>query len=196
MPQKQKTQIKFQDLTKIRVLPFRFLYLERKIFYHQSNQNTMGLFSFLKNAGAKLFKRKKADVTVPEEAEKVHETNVEALRSAVADLGIEVKDFFVDLQEDTVIVFGEVNSQADKEKIVLTLGNVEGIDQVDDRMTVIEPEPEADFYEVKKGDSLSKIAKVYYGDALKYPHIFEANKPMLKDPNLIYPGQVLRIPKL
>ena len=156
----------------------------------------MGLFSFLKNAGAKLFKRKKADVTVPEEAEKVHETNVEALRSAVADLGIEVKDFFVDLQEDTVIVFGEVNSQADKEKIVLTLGNVEGIDQVDDRMTVIEPEPEADFYEVKKGDSLSKIAKVYYGDALKYPHIFEANKPMLKDPNLIYPGQVLRIPKL
>jgi nucleoid-associated protein YgaU len=170
--------------------------LELKIFYHQSNQNTMGLFSFLKNAGAKLFKRKKEEVTKPEEAEKVHETNVEALRGAVADLGIEVKDFFVDLQEDTVIVFGEVNSQADKEKIILTLGNVEGIEQVDDRMTVIEPEPEADFYEVKKGDSLSKIAKVYYGDALKYPHIFEANKPMLKDPNLIYPGQVLRIPKL
>lgn len=156
----------------------------------------MGLFSFLKNAGAKLFNRKKEEVTKPEEAEQVHETNLEALRSAVADLGIEVKDFFVDLQGDTVIVFGEVNSQADKEKIVLTLGNVEGVDQVDDRITVIEPEPEADFYEVKKGDSLSKIAKTYYGDALKYPLIFEANKPMLKDPNLIYPGQVLRVPKL
>lgn len=156
----------------------------------------MGLFSFLKNAGAKLFNRKKEEVTKPEEAEQVHEANVEALRSAVADLGIEVKDFFVDLQGDTIIVFGEVNSQADKEKIVLTLGNVEGIEQVDDRITVIEPEPEADFYEVKKGDSLSKIAKVYYGDALKYPIIFEANKPMLKDPNLIYPGQVLRVPKL
>jgi len=111
-------------------------------------------------------------------------------------LGIEVKDFFVDLQNDTVIVFGEVHSQADKEKIILTLGNVEGVEKVDDRMTVIEPEPEADFYEVKKGDSLSKIAKVYYGDPLKYPAIFEANKPMLKDPNLIYPGQVLRVPKL
>jgi nucleoid-associated protein YgaU len=111
-------------------------------------------------------------------------------------LGIEVKDFFVDLQEDTVIVFGEVNSQSDKEKIILTLGNVEGVEQVDDRMTVIEPEPEATFYEVKKGDSLSKIAKAHYGDALKYPVIFEANKPMLKDPNLIYPGQVLRIPQL
>lgn len=156
----------------------------------------MGLFSFLKNAGAKLFNRKKEQVTQPEEADQVHETNVDALRSAVADLGIEVKDFFVDLQEDTVIVFGEVNSQSDKEKIVLTLGNVEGVESVDDRMTVVEPEPEADFYEVKKGDSLSKIAKVYYGDPLKYPVIFEANKPMLKDPNRIYPGQVLRVPKL
>jgi nucleoid-associated protein YgaU len=156
----------------------------------------MGLFSFLKNAGAKLFKRKKEEVTIPEEAEKTHEANIEALKSAVADLGIEVKDFFVDLQGSTVIAFGEVNSQTDKEKVILTLGNVEGVDQVDDRMTVLVPEPEADFYEVKKGDSLSKIAKVYYGDAMKYPAIFEANKPMLKDPDLIYPGQVLRIPKL
>jgi nucleoid-associated protein YgaU len=156
----------------------------------------MGLFSFLKNAGAKLFKRKKEEVTVPEEAEKTQVDNLEALKAAVADLGIEVKDFFVDLQGDTVIVFGEVNSQADKEKIILTLGNVEGVGEVDDRMTVIAPEPEAVFYEVKKGDSLSKIAKAHYGDALKYPVIFEANKPMLKDPNLIYPGQVLRIPQL
>ncbi|WP_353485160.1 peptidoglycan-binding protein LysM [Haliscomenobacter sp.] len=156
----------------------------------------MGLFSFLKDAGAKLFKRKKEEVTVPKEAEKTQEENIQALKDAVADLGIEVKDFFVDLQKDTVIVFGEVHTQADKEKIILTLGNVEGVEEVDDRMTVIEPEPEADFYEVKKGDSLSKIAKVYYGDVLKYPVIFEANKPMLKDVNRIYPGQVLRIPKL
>ena len=57
------------------------------------------------------------------------------------------------------------------------------------------PEAEADFYTVKAGDSLSKIAKEYYGDAMKYPAIFEANKPMLKDPDKIYPGQVLRIPR-
>jgi nucleoid-associated protein YgaU len=156
----------------------------------------MGLFSFLKDAGAKLFKRKKEEVVVPEEAEKTQEENIQALKDAVVDLGIEVKDFFVDLQKDTVIVFGEVRSQADKEKIILTLGNVDGVEEVDDRMTVVEPEPEADFYEVKKGDSLSKIAKVYYGDPLKYPVIFEANKPMLKNVDLIYPGQVLRIPKL
>jgi nucleoid-associated protein YgaU len=55
-------------------------------------------------------------------------------------------------------------------------------------------EPEATYYEVQKGDTLSKIAKQHYGDANKYPAIFEANKPMLKDPDEIYPGQRLRIP--
>ncbi len=49
-------------------------------------------------------------------------------------------------------------------------------------------------YTVKSGDTLSKISKEMYGEANKYDQIFEANKPMLKDPDKIYPGQVLRIP--
>lgn len=151
----------------------------------------MGLFSFLKSAGAKLFNKKKE--ASPEE---IRAANMEAMKKAVADLGFEVREMFLDLQEDTVIVFGEVDTQEVKEKVILALGNVEGIATVDDRMTVEAPEPESQFYEVKSGDSLSKIAKKYYGDAMKYPVIFEANKPMLKDPNLIYPGQVLRIPPI
>ena len=79
---------------------------------------------------------------------------------------------------------------------MLALGNVTGIATVDDRINVVHPKPESTFYEVKSGDSLSKIAKAHYGDAMKYPLIFEANKPMLKDPDKIYPGQVLRIPPL
>jgi nucleoid-associated protein YgaU len=51
-------------------------------------------------------------------------------------------------------------------------------------------------YTVKSGDTLSAIAKEQYGDAMKYPQIFEANKPMLENPDKIYPGQVLRIPPL
>lgn len=150
----------------------------------------MGLFSFLKNAGAKLFNKKKKEAS-PEEA---RAANMDAMKTAITDLGFEVRDMFLDLQEDSVIVFGEVDSQEIKEKVILALGNVEGIATVDDRMTVVTPEPESKFYEVKSGDSLSKIAKAMYGDAMKYPVIFEANKPMLKDPNLIYPGQMLRIP--
>ena len=56
------------------------------------------------------------------------------------------------------------------------------------------PAAESRFHVVVSGDNLSKIAKQYYGDANKYPLIFEANKPMLTHPDKIYPGQALRIP--
>ena len=154
----------------------------------------MGLFSFLKKAGAKIFDNK-AKETKTVSTEELTKAKIASLRGIVGDLGIEVRDLDIALLEDTVIVTGEVDAQADREKIILALGNVEGVAQVDDRINVVTPEPEADFYEVQRGDSLSKIAKKYYGDAMKYPVIFEANKPMLKDPNLIYPGQMLRIPK-
>ncbi|MEK5750200.1 peptidoglycan-binding protein LysM, partial [Acinetobacter nosocomialis] len=77
----------------------------------------------------------------------------------------------------------------------LIVGNIDHVAQVDDQMTVATPEPESKFYTVKSGDNLSKIAKEVYGDANQYPKIFEANKPMLKDPDEIFPGQVLRIPQ-
>ena len=160
----------------------------------------MGLFSFLKNAGAKLFDKSGSKAKKAKEAEassvELTKARINLLRSVVEGLeGIEVRDLDIAMHEDTVIVTGEVDSQADREKVILALGNVQGVAQVDDRISVVAPEPEADFYEVQKGDSLSKIAKKYYGNAMKYPVIFEANKPMLKSPDLIYPGQMLRIPK-
>ncbi|MGB1219374.1 MAG: peptidoglycan-binding protein LysM, partial [Flavobacteriales bacterium] len=87
-------------------------------------------------------------------------------------------------------------TQEDKEKVILIVGNTAGIATVDDQMDVVEPKPEARFHTVERGDTLSKIAKEVYGNAMKYPVIFEANKPMLKHPDKIYPGQVLRIPEL
>jgi nucleoid-associated protein YgaU len=78
--------------------------------------------------------------------------------------------------------------------VVLAVGNTSGVARVDDRMEDAAAAPEAVMYTVKSGDSLSKIAKAHYGDAMKYKEIFEANKPLLKDPDKIYPGQVLRIP--
>ena len=159
----------------------------------------MGLFSFLKNAGAKIFKKKSQPAGTAVTAPNPEELNIEKadqLRKTINDLGLPIEGLYITVNDDAVTLEGEVESQTDKEKIILTVGNVEGIATVDDRLKVKIPEPEAVFYEVQKGDSLSKIAKAHYNDAMKYPVIFEANKPMLKDPNLIYPGQMLRIPNL
>ena len=89
---------------------------------------------------------------------------------------------------------GTAATQETREKVVLALGNVEGIAKVNDAMQVASASAASRFYTVQKGDTLSKIAKEQYGDANKYPQIFEANKPMLTHPDKIYPGQKLRIP--
>ena len=96
----------------------------------------------------------------------------------------------------TVSVFGVAPDQATKERIALCCGNVAGVAKVNNLMSVDQSAPEATYYTVVSGDTLSKISKTNYGDANKYMVIFEANKPMLSDPNKIYPGQVLRIPPL
>jgi nucleoid-associated protein YgaU len=155
----------------------------------------MGLFSFLKGSGSKVLNKNEEDAAkkaTPAETEKMQ---IDAMLRAVHALNLPVTNLSLDIHDDTVTVHGQAETQVAKELVILTLGNNMGVANVDDRISVVKPEPEATFYEVKKGDSLSKIAKEFYGDAMKYNSIFEANKPMLKDPNLIYPGQVLRIPK-
>lgn len=162
----------------------------------------MGLFSFIKDAGAKLFgSDKKEEKKVEAVAESIAEDTcnadaVEKLKNTVSELGLEVENFDACIAEDVVTLTGMAKNQETKEKVILVAGNNEGIATVDDQMEVEVQEPEAQFHTVVSGDSLSKIAKKYYGNAMKYPEIFEANKPMLKSPDLIYPGQVLRIPAL
>ncbi len=124
------------------------------------------------------------------------------LTNHVVSLGLKVENLNIVVDDDKATITGVAESQSEKEKVILAVGNVAGIATVDDWMTVaaatteVAPEPEAVFYTVVKGDTLSKIAKAHYNNAMKYPVIFEANKPMLKDPDLIYPGQVLRIPPI
>ncbi|MCL4152400.1 UNVERIFIED_CONTAM: hypothetical protein GTU68_006840 [Idotea baltica] len=162
----------------------------------------MGLFSFLKNAGSKMFGNAEAEAAAKAAAEAdaaetaaaMNAQQVNALKSIVNSMNLGIDNLDVELNDDTVVVYGETSSQANREKAILALGNVEGIASVDDRISLVAPP--ATFYEVKSGDSLSKIAKEHYGDAMKYMTIFEANTPMLSDPNNIYPGQVLRIPAL
>lgn len=160
----------------------------------------MGLFSFIKEAGEKLFGGKEAQAATPEAASQdalnakaatAIETYINAQKLDVSNLKVAY-----DASQGKVTVTGEAPTQALKEKVTLCCGNVSSVTSVDNQMTVTNPESEAQYHDVVRGDTLSAIAKKYYGDANKYPTIFEANKPMLSHPDKIYPGQKLRIPAL
>ena len=160
----------------------------------------MGLFSFLKKAGASaLTKKEVSKVEKTDEIKKLEEKLLNkkkmlVLEGIVGSLGIKVKDLSVKFANEKATISGTVGTNEEREKIILALGNVSGVAKVDDRMIVKKKTPEAVFYTVVKGDTLGKIAKAHYGKASKYKDIFKANQPLLKDPNKIYPGQVLRIP--
>lgn len=154
----------------------------------------MGIFDFIKDVGEKLTGKDDEKDARKEALDERMKGNV--LMRHVMQLGLDVENLRVDYDDGVATVTGAAADQATRERVVLAVGNTEGVAQVDDQMTVEKPEPQASFYTVQKGDSLSRIAKEQYGDAMKYPEIFEANKPMLKDPDKIYPGQVLRIPAL
>jgi len=142
--------------------------------------------------GKKEPKQSTAETYVP--VELTDDQKADELIAAIRNHGIPIDSLYVAVEGDLATVAGKCQTQADRERIILICGNVEGIGQVEDKISLTVEEPEAQFHTVVSGDSLSKIAKAYYGNAMKYPVIFEANKPMLKDPDLIYPGQVLRIP--
>ena len=146
----------------------------------------MGLIDFVKEAGESLL-------------EKVGESRAaagEAVSKRIQDLGLSVDGLKVDVDGDKAVLSGKAASQAEREKAILAAGNTQGVAQVDDQLSVSSAGPESQYYRVVSGDTLSKIAKQYYGNAMKYPVIFEANREVIKDANLIYPGQVIRVPAL
>lgn len=146
----------------------------------------MSLLSFVKEAGEKLL-----DLLTPGNA-----NASEQLKEHISKVGLGNPDVQATVDGDKVTITGEVASQEEKEKILLAVGNIAGVGSVDDQITVTGPVVvAAEFVEVKAGDTLSAISLRVYGNANQYEKIFEANKPMLKDVNKIYPGQKLRIPK-
>ncbi len=166
----------------------------------------MGLFSFIKEAGEKLFGGKDAHAApapgaAAPAAPSQDELNSKAAKAietyiATQNLGTSNVQVAFDATQGKVTVKGTAPTQAAKEKVTLCCGNVASVTSVENLMDVTHPEPEAQYHDVVRGDTLSAIAKKFYGDANKYPVIFEANKPMLTHPDKIYPGQKLRIPPL
>ena len=153
----------------------------------------MGLIEFVRDAGAKIFGADSA-AAAPSTDPAVQSKRATALEEQVKKNGFAVENLKIKMADATAHVRGKVPDQATREKIILVVGNTAGVAAVEDGLEVVAKEPEGKFYTVKSGDNLSKISKAMYGDANRYNVIFEANKPMLKDPDKIYPGQVLRIP--
>ncbi|PLX38327.1 MAG: peptidoglycan-binding protein LysM [Hyphomicrobiales bacterium] len=144
----------------------------------------MGFFDFVTDAGKKLWGGDDDEAAA-----------AEALEKEVKDLGLG-GDVEIKVEGDTVKIAGMAPSQEVKEKIILAAGNIAGIGKVEEEIKADVEEEPATFHTVEKGDTLWAVAKKAYGDGSKYNAIFEANRPMLSDPDKIYPGQVLRIPKL
>lgn len=141
----------------------------------------MGLFNFAKEIGNKIFGSE------DEAPEKLKE-HIEEDNPGINNLEIEVND-------SVAIIKGDAESPGAFEKVILMVGNTLGISEVKaDEVSAPEQTSEVQFYEVQKGDSLWKIAANFYGNGNDYPKIFEANKEVIKDPDLIFPGQKLRIP--
>jgi len=185
----------------------------------------MSIVSFIQDAGEKLFKfpghappapdvrplpqKPAASAThapagAPADVDALNRSAADAIKRYLASKGLSVEQLKVGYEgaTTTVTVSGSVPDQATREKIVLLAGNVANVHHVNDQLSVTgggaggSGGATSEYYEVKAGDTLSKIAQEAYGSANKFNAIFEANKPMLTDPDKIYPGQKLRIPRL
>ncbi|WP_127999429.1 peptidoglycan-binding protein LysM [Piscinibacter defluvii] len=168
----------------------------------------MGIMSFFKEAGEKLFGHKDAEAAAQQAQAAPDNAALQAAAAAAnqkagsaieayiaaQSLGADGLQVTFDGATSTATVAGTAADQATKEKILLCCGNVTGVAQVNDLMTVAQPADESRYHTVVRGDTLSAIAKAYYGNAGAYMKIFEANQPMLGHPDKIYPGQLLRIP--
>lgn len=136
-------------------------------------------------------KRSAANAEKREEAQKSTQ-----LEKYVRDLGLDIGGLDIRFDDGTAFIDGEAADAETKEKVILAIGNCQGVAKVDESITLAQDSGgDSEMYVVESGDTLWAIATAAYGDGNRYPEIFEANKPMLKDPDEIFPGQVLRIPQ-
>lgn len=144
-------------------------------------EKAMGLFDFTKNVGVKLFIR---DDKAAEEIKKHIETN----NPGIVNLGVNFND-------GVVLLSGQATSAEAMEKTVLLAGNVKRVSRVNiDALQTPLLKEKVEYYVIKEGDKLSSIAKQFYGQSIMYPKIIKANKEVIKNAKLIYPGQKIRIP--
>jgi len=138
----------------------------------------MSFLSFAMDAGKKLLGLGNDEENIKKEIEENSAT-------------MPVENLDVKIDGDKIILSGDADEEA-KAKAALIAGNIKGISEVSFEGI----NEEETYYEIKSGDNLSKISKEFYGNPNHYQKIFEANLEVIKEMNLIYPGQKIRIPKI
>jgi nucleoid-associated protein YgaU len=122
----------------------------------------------------------------------------EELKQEIAKLGLDASKIDIKVDGDRVTLSGSATTAADVDKIVVAVETAKGVARVQNNIVAVSANVEPRFYTVQRGDTLWKIAESHYGHGkgTRYKEIFEANRPLLKDPDKIFPGQKLRIPGL
>ena len=152
----------------------------------------MSSFDFMSDSGKKVLGKEDDSVAVKEEIESSFE-------------GLPVDGLTVNVEGDTITLAGIAQDYPTREKVILIAGNIEGIAHVNAEQLItmeqiseenVREIPEEIFYTIEKGDTLWEIATKFYDDGSKYPHIVDANIEVIKNPDLIYPGQAIRIPEV
>ena len=148
----------------------------------------MGILDFLS--------KKSPTAPAPAGATETTAAPADALKAEITNHGLDASRINIAVDGSTVTLTGGAATTADAEKIALAVGNTKGVTKVVNNITADAPHQDSGFYTVKSGDTLWKIAEESYGHGQgpKFEQIFEANKPLLKNADLIFPGQVLRIP--
>ena len=144
----------------------------------------MGLINFIKRAGKRL--------GIGDDEEEA--PTADALRKEVEAHGLDAEKVEIEVTKDEVELRGEAMSKELREKIIVAVGNIAGVATVNDQIATADEAADSAYHTVEKGETLWGISKQHYGNGAHYTEIFEANRPMLSDPDKIYPGQVLRIP--
>jgi nucleoid-associated protein YgaU len=155
----------------------------------------MGFFDFMSNRGKSLLGKGNDSEAIKTEIESSFEE-------------LPVDGLIVEVDGENVTLAGVAKDFETREKAILIAGNIEGIAQVNaDQLITMEmlssnseeqsiEIPEEIFYTIEKGDTLWEIATKFYDDGNKYTHIVDANLEVIKDKDLIYPGQTIRIPEV
>lgn len=164
----------------------------------------MARFKFISDAGIQLPEIRQKGAHTANKTRKEEDENDTNVNTSAADrlaqqayeIGLEVTDLRIQVEGEIVYLSGSVEDQERREKLILLVGNVQGISEVNEKVILEKEGEEAHFHTVTIEDNLKIIAEKYLESGNRAADIIKANSPFLKQEADVYPGMVIRIPQI